>query len=46
MGIASKSGLIGFVVNEVYLGCHPIGCCGGAGGEVRVFFRLGAFVVL
>ena len=46
MGIASKSGLIGFVVNVVYSGCHPTGCCGGVGGEVRVFFRLGAFVVL
>ena len=46
MGIASRSGLIGFVVNEVYLGCHPTGCCGGVGGEVRVFLRLGAFVVL
>ncbi len=46
MGIASKSGLIGFVVNEVYSGCHPTGCCGGVGGEVRVFFLLGAFVVL
>ena len=46
MGIASKSGLIGFVVNEVYRGCHPTGCCGGVGGEVRVFLLLGAFVVL
>ena len=46
MGIASKSGLIGFVVNVVYSGCHPTGCCGGVGGEVRVFFLLGAFVVL
>ena len=46
VGIASKSGLIGFVVYEVYRGCHPAGCCGGVGGEVRVFLRLGAFVVL
>ena len=46
MGVASKSGFIGFVVNEVYRGCHPIGCCGGVGGEVRVFLRLGAFSVL
>ena len=46
MGIASKSGLIGFVVNEVYRGCDPTGCSGGVGGEVRVYLRLGAFVVL
>ena len=46
MGIASMSGLIGFVVNVVYRGCHPTGCCQGLGGEVLVFLRLGAFVVL
>ncbi len=46
MGIASRSGLIGFVVNEVYRGCHLTGCCGGVGGEVRVFLRFGVFVVL
>ena len=46
MGIASRSGLIGFVVNVVCCGCHPSGCFGGVGGVVRVFLRAGAFEVL
>ncbi len=44
--MASRSGLTGFVVNEVNRGCHPTGCVGGMGGVVRVFLRMGAFVVL
>ncbi len=44
--MASRSGLIGFVVNVVCRGCHPSGCFGGMGGVVRVFLRVGAFVVL
>ena len=40
--MASRSGLIGFVVNEVNHGCHPTGCFRGVGGVVRVFLRLGA----
>ncbi len=46
VGIASRSGLIGFVVYVVCSGCHPPGRFGGAGGVVRVFLRVGAFVVL
>ncbi len=46
MGIASRSGVIGFVVNVVCRGCHLSGCFGGVGGVVRVFLRVGAFVVL
>ena len=44
--MASRSGLIGFVVNVVYCGCHPSGCFGGVGGVVRVFLRAGALEVL
>ena len=46
VGVASRSGLIGFVVKVVCCGCHPSGCFGGMGGVVRVFLRVGAFVVL
>ncbi len=46
VGMASRSGLIGFVVNVVNRGCHPFGCFGGMGGVVRVFLRVVAFVVL
>ena len=46
VGMASSSGLIGFVVNVVCRGCHPPGSLGGVGGIVRVFLRVGAFVVL
>ena len=46
VGMASRSGLIGVVVNVVCRGCHPSGCFGGVGGVVRVFLRVGAFVVL
>ncbi len=46
VGMASRSGLIGFVVNVVCRGCHPSGCFGGMGGVVRVFFRVGALVLL
>ncbi len=46
VGVASRSGLIGFVVNVVCRECHPPGCFGGVGGVVRVFLRVGAFVVL
>ena len=46
MGIASRSGLIGVVVNVVRRGCHLSGCLGGVGGVVRVFLRVGAFDVL
>ncbi len=44
--MASRSGLIVFVVNVVNRGCHPSGCFGGMGGVVRVFLRVGAFLVL
>jgi hypothetical protein len=44
--MASRSGLIGFMVNVVNRGCHPSGYFGGMGGVVRVFLRVGAFVVL
>ena len=44
--MASRSGLIGFVVNVVNHGCHPSGCFGGMGSIVRVFSRVGDFVVL
>ncbi len=46
VGMASRSGLIGFVMNVVCRGCHPSGYFGGMGGVVRVFLRVGAFVVL
>ena len=46
VGIASRSGLIGFVVYVECRGCHPSGCFGGVGGVVRIFLRVGAFVVL
>ncbi len=46
VGMASRSGFIGFVVNVVCRGCHPYDCFGGVGGVVRVFLRVGAFVVL
>ncbi len=46
VGFASRSGLIGFVVNVECRGCHPSGCFEGVGGVVRVFLRVGAFVVL
>ena len=46
VGVASRSGLIGFVVNVVWCGCHPSGCFGGMGGVVRVLLRAGAFEVL
>ena len=44
--MASRSGLMGSVVNVVNRGCHPSGCFAGMGGVVRVFLRVGAFVVL
>ncbi len=44
-GVASRSGLIGLVVFVVCKGCHPLGCTGGEGGDVRVFLRVGALVV-
>ncbi len=46
VGFASRSELIGFVVNVECHGCHPSGCFGGVGGVVRVFLRVGAFVVV
>ena len=46
VGMASRSGLIGFVVNVVRRVCHSPGSFGGVGGVVRVFLRVGAFVVL
>ena len=46
VGMASRSGLIGFVEYVVCRGCHPPGIIGGVGGVVRVFLRVGAFVVL
>ncbi len=46
VGMASWSGLIGFVVNVLNLGCYSPGCFGGMGGVLRVFLRVGAFVVL
>ena len=46
VGMASRSGFIGFVVNVVCRGCHPSGCFGGVGVVVRVFLRVGAFVLL
>ncbi len=46
MGVASKSGLIGFVANVVCLGCQPSDCFGGIGGDVRVLLRMGAFAVM
>ncbi len=44
--MASRSGFIGSAVYVVCRGCHPPGCFGGMGGVVRVFLRVGAFVVL
>ena len=46
VGIASRSGFIGVVVFVVCRGCHPPGFFGGLSGVVRVFLRVGAFVVL
>ncbi len=46
VGMASMSGLIGLVVYVVCRGCHPLGCTGGNGGDVRVFLRVSAFVVV
>ncbi len=46
VGMASRSGLIGFVVNVINRGCHPSGCFGDMGGVVRVFLCVGACVVL
>ncbi len=46
VGMASRSGLIGFVVNVVRRGCHPPGSFGGVGGAVRIFLRVGVLVVL
>ncbi len=46
MGMASRSGLICVVVNVVWRGRRPSGCLGGAGGDVRMFLRVGAFVVI
>ena len=42
VGIASRPGLMGEVVNVVCLGCQPRSCCLGAGGAVLTFFRVGA----
>ena len=42
VGVASRSGFMGEVVNVVCLGCQPRGCCLGTGGAVRTFFRAGA----
>ena len=42
VGIASRSGFMGEVVNVVCLGCQPRGCCLGKGGAVFIFFRVGA----
>ena len=42
VGVASRSGFMGEVVNVVCLGCQPLGCCLGTGGVVRTFFRGGA----
>ncbi len=42
-----RSGLIGVVVNVVCRGCHPSGCFFfGGGGDVRIFLRVGALVVV
>ncbi len=46
VGVASRSGFIGIVVYVVCHGCHPPGCFGGRGGDVRVFLRVGAFEVV
>ncbi len=46
VGMASRSGFMGFVVNMVCRGCHPPGCFGSVGGVVRVFLRADALVVL
>ncbi len=46
VGMASRSGLIGLVVYVVCRGCHPSGCIEGKGGDVGVFLRVGAFVVV
>ncbi len=43
VGVASRSGLIGVVVNVVCLGCQPSDCFGDMGGDVRVFLRRDAF---
>ena len=42
VGIASRSGCMGEVVNAVCLGCQPRGCGLGAGSAVLTFFRVGA----
>ena len=43
VGTASRSGLIGCVVNVVCQGCHPSGCFWGMGGDVRFYLCIGAF---
>ena len=39
VGIASRSGLVGWVVKVVCMGCHPQERGGGVGDVVLVFFR-------
>jgi hypothetical protein len=46
VGVASRSRFIGLVVYVVCRGCHPSGCFECKGGDGRVFFRVGAFVVV
>ena len=38
VGTESISGFIGLVMKVVCLGCQPLGCVGGVGGDVRGFF--------
>ena len=46
VGAELRSGLIDLVVKVVCLGCQYLGCVGGVGGDVRVFLRVGAFVLV
>ena len=46
VGTESGSGFIGLVVKVVCLGFRPLGCVGGAGGDVRGFWRVLVLVLV
>jgi hypothetical protein len=45
VGVESRPGLMGVVVEVVFLGCHPRDFALGVGGVVRNFLCVGALLV-
>ena len=45
VGVESRSGLMGVVLNVVFSGCHPRDGGLGVGGVVRTFLQVAAVLV-